>query len=239
MIIEVLDLAIRNPFAFILYFLGAAAASLILGGIAYEIKDKLNAKKKTAKENEVESKKKTEKRISKKKRRELGEFYYFTNRLFNELLFYCYENNINISYVKPTDEPDTPFSPKSDTENASGYISYKVGTLARTYYPHSISIRLNPKNHLELMEDFEYSRTIFTLAHEVGHAISMLEYQDDSEEGADLEAYKFCKNIMKSYEEENIEIKSWVNGYFGYSSEGYQHPPTSGYNMNKAIKHAV
>lgn len=228
MIIETLSLSTSNPIAFILYLLGTlllvAVLVIILDCLKEKLKDTFNKKANEDKQDDQ----KIEFYLGKRKRRDLGENYYYMNRLFNELLFYCYEHSINIHYIKPTNKPDLPFSAESDTEDASAYIAYTHFPNSRIYNPHDIYIKLNgrdskPSNTSFAHDYLKASNTVLCLAHEVGHAISMTEYHDSSEEGADLEAYKFCKNLMEPEEEDQLEIKCTIDCFFG-GSKDYKHP---------------
>ena len=78
-----------------------------------------------------------------------------------------------------------------DNEDAAAFIKYK----STTYF--------FPVFKIEYKNFAIYSRTqdnllayTFTLAHELGHYFSIVLYDDNSEDGADFEAYYLCKSIL-------------------------------------------
>lgn len=46
---------------------------------------------------------------------------------------------------------------------------------------------------------------IFTLAHEIGHVISIGDYHDESEYGADYEAFKLVESFLETYPKERVK----------------------------------
>ena len=64
----------------------------------------------------------------------------------------------------------------------------------------------------------KHKETPWVLAHELGHYMSIKQFQDESEESADREAYKLCCSILSEKEQELLAIPLMV--YFNKESEG-------------------
>ena len=64
----------------------------------------------------------------------------------------------------------------------------------------------------------KHKESPWVLAHELGHYMSIKQFQDRSEESADREAYKLCCSILSEKEQDLLAIPLMV--YFNKESEG-------------------
>lgn len=64
----------------------------------------------------------------------------------------------------------------------------------------------------------KHKETPWVLAHELGHYMSIKQFQDSSEESADREAAKLCCSILSEKEQDLLAIPLMV--YFNKESEG-------------------
>ncbi len=79
---------------------------------------------------------------------------------------------------------------KEDHAEASGYISFNCDKNTGIVYEATIYLRNDEDIYIDLVWSI--------LAHEVGHYISQDVYNDDSEEGANMEAHKFIYDLFMS-----------------------------------------
>lgn len=102
-------------------------------------------------------------------------------RLTNSLKTLCSQLGIEVSYHK-------------ELGDAAGRILY-----------HSRAGRLLLDDaKIEILE--KYENEPWVLAHELGHYMAIKQRQDDTESGADAEAYKLCCLILNQHEQELLSI---------------------------------
>lgn len=155
------------------------------------------------------------------KTKETNERDHYLFKVLDHLLCTASGFNVPIVYTNP-DGLNFSSNTTVSTENAAGYLKYT--TAMYSYIIDSIFIRARANEHVSVFgEESELYKFIGTLAHEVGHIVSMMNYGDDSEEGADLEAYKICKEVLEPDEKENTLIASWLALHFP-DKDNYIHP---------------
>lgn len=141
-------------------------------------------------------------------------------KVHDKLLCTCYDYNIPVVYVKPG-----PIAFKFSNQDAAGVFKYNINPFGQ--YRHDSGMIFLKAYGSDLPEPYDYgefSRIISIFAHEVGHLISIAEYGDDSEEGADLEAYKLCESVADPEElKECSYIRIWLDSFFT-QKENYEHP---------------
>lgn len=79
---------------------------------------------------------------------------------------------------------------------SAGQFHYGRGTSSGEYYFNNREIRIKT----------EYKEHPDLLAHELGHFISLILYNDSSESSADYQALKLCKQILTEDEQKKLEI---------------------------------
>ena len=100
-----------------------------------------------------------------------------------------------------------PLSYHDDLGDAAGYILYHSNMDGRL---------LLDSARIEILNKHKESRWV--LAHELGHYMSIKQFQDRSEESADREAGKLCCSILSEKEQDLLTIPLMV--YFNKESEG-------------------
>lgn len=120
--------------------------------------------------------------------------------LFTKLEDYCYQKNIPIIYGEA-------FFLNRDRQDCCGTIQYtktKNNDSTISYKNFVIFVRTGVLGHIA-----EFS----TLAHEIGHYISLTSYNDESEEGADYEADKLVRSFLTKKQQRmlKLELKIFFN----------------------------
>ncbi len=103
------------------------------------------------------------------------------DRVMACLYMYCNIKNIQV-YI------DSGNFKRSNNNDAVGYIEYSYSNDTGVISEARIYLR----SDRELFKELRW----ITFAHELGHYISQNVYNDNSEEGADMEAYKFICSLL-------------------------------------------
>lgn len=130
---------------------------------------------------------------------------------------YCRLNSIRVVFEAFDDQHSS----------ASAYISYKI---ENDMISNAI-IHLR-KGDIHIYEYLAWS----TYAHEIGHFISINAYNDNSEQGADKEAYELIKSILPKSDQKYIETELAV--CFGVRMDEYEHPQVDTDNLHGGWKAA-
>ena len=100
-----------------------------------------------------------------------------------------------------------PLSYHDDLGDAAGHILYHSNMDGRL---------LLDSARIEILN--KHKESPWVLAHELGHYMSIKQFQDSSEESADREAGKLCCSILSEKEQDLLTIPLMV--YFNKESEG-------------------
>ena len=110
-----------------------------------------------------------------------------------DAFYELYDRDIPISY---------------DKEFFVGEHSKACGVCQYTLIDYKISTAKNFKIYVKGKDCYAWT----TLAHEIGHYISITKYKDDSEAGADYEAGRFLCQILSKKEQKALDI--WLSVFF-------------------------
>ena len=100
-----------------------------------------------------------------------------------------------------------PLSYHDDLGDAAGHILYHSNMDGRL---------LLDSARIEILN--KHKESPWVLAHELGHYMSIKQFQDRSEESADREAYKLCCSILSEKEQDLLVIPLMV--YFNKDNKG-------------------
>lgn len=120
----------------------------------------------------------------------------FFNDLNSFLIKWCKDRSIPITYGEQ-------YFIDSNNLKACGTCVYtKI-----EYFDNSLDFK---NFRIYIRSSLDRTSDIFTLAHEIGHVISIGDYHDESEYGADFEAFKLVDSFFESYPNKRIKKNSSV-----------------------------
>ena len=147
-------------------------------------------------------------RIKLKERDDIFEVSLFDQTLFKRMMDFCELNSIPVAYSSDIFK---------DNEKAIGKIIYtKTVFGGHKYFKDYRIFLMYMKEFLERTANngfFGYVSYVCVFAHEIGHYLSISNYNDESEEGADFEGYKLIMSLLTDKEKENELIIMAIDIY--------------------------